>query len=127
VRVPTVLVSPWIEEGTVARPDGRTPFDHTSVLATIRNCFDLDGPLTERDAHAPDISCALTLRKPRKDKPKVKPLPFKQTRDDLLVYDLHLLIRDIMAEHSGEEPIDEDDLFQFIHRAYAQMFDERKA
>ncbi len=127
VRVPTVLISPWIEEGTVARPAGRTPFDHTSVLATIRECFDLDGPLTERDAHAPDVGCVLTLKKPRKDKPEVKPLPYRAKKDDdPLVYDLHLLVGDIMAEHTGDKPIDEDDLFQFIHRAYAKMFDERK-
>ncbi len=127
VRVPTVLISPWIEEGTVARAEGKTPFDHTSVLATIRECFDLDGPLTERDAHAPDVGCVLTLKKPRKDKPEVKPLPYREKKDDdPLVYDLHLLIGDIMAEHTGDKPIDEDDLFQFIHRAYAKMFDERK-
>jgi phospholipase C len=37
-RVPAVVVSPWIEPGTVFRaPRGQTEYDHTSVLATIRD------------------------------------------------------------------------------------------
>ena len=39
-RVPTVLVSPYIEAGTVLRPpDGAPPFDHTSVLKTLETRF----------------------------------------------------------------------------------------
>ena len=41
VRVPTVVVSPWIEAGTVCRAPGRVPFDHTSIIATVRNCLGL--------------------------------------------------------------------------------------
>jgi phospholipase C len=38
VRVPAVVVSPFIEPGTVFRaPKGQTEYDHTSVLATIRD------------------------------------------------------------------------------------------
>jgi len=37
-RVPAVVVSPYIEPGTVFRaPKGQTEYDHTSVLATIRD------------------------------------------------------------------------------------------
>jgi phospholipase C len=37
-RVPAVVVSPFIEPGTVFRaPKGQTEYDHTSVLATIRD------------------------------------------------------------------------------------------
>ena len=68
-RVPTVLVSPLIAEGTVFRvPDGTTPLDHTSVLKTIENRWGLPA-LTARDAAAPDISGALTLGTPRTDDP----------------------------------------------------------
>jgi phospholipase C len=35
VRVPLILVSPFVRDGTVFRADGDIPFDHTSVLATI--------------------------------------------------------------------------------------------
>jgi phospholipase C len=68
-RVPTVLVSPLIEAGTVYRvPDGSTPLDHTSILATIEHRWSVP-PLTRRDALAPDIAGALTLSEARTDDP----------------------------------------------------------
>jgi len=69
LRVPTVLVSPLIEAGTVFRvTDGSTPFDHTSVLKTVELRWGLPS-LTARDAAAPDISAVLTLAAPRTDDP----------------------------------------------------------
>ncbi|WDE13475.1 alkaline phosphatase family protein [Thalassomonas haliotis] len=79
VRVPTVLVSPLIEAGTVLRipePDtdlygnsqAPTAFDHTSILATVEKRFKLS-PLTTRDAAAPDIGPVLTLTTARRDDP----------------------------------------------------------
>ncbi|WP_299440611.1 alkaline phosphatase family protein [uncultured Aquimarina sp.] len=68
VRVPTVLISPWIEAGTVYRTKSDTPLDHTSILATLEKCFDLP-PLTERDKAAPDITDVQKLAVPRIDDP----------------------------------------------------------
>lgn len=59
VRVPAIVVSPYTAAGTVLRPDGPTPFDHTSVIRTVRRCFDIPGPLSAREAAAPDLACAL--------------------------------------------------------------------
>jgi len=68
-RVPTVLVSPLIEAGTVFRvPTGITPLDHTSLLATVEHRWSLPA-LTRRDAAAPDIAAAFTLTIPRTDDP----------------------------------------------------------
>ena len=68
-RVPTVLVSPLIPAGTVFRvPAGSTPLDHTSLLATIEKRWGV-APLTKRDAAAPDVGAALSLRTPRTDDP----------------------------------------------------------
>ena len=68
-RVPTVLVSPLISAGAVLRvPDGSMPFDHTSVLKTVENRWAIPA-LTARDAAAPDVSAALTLKTPRTDDP----------------------------------------------------------
>jgi phospholipase C len=68
-RVPTVLVSPLIEAGTVFRvPAGAMPFDHTSILKTIENRWGLPS-LTARDAAAQDVSAVLTLTTPRTDDP----------------------------------------------------------
>jgi phospholipase C len=68
VRVPTVLISPLIAPGTVFRPSGPTPCDHTSILKTIELRWGL-GPLTARDAAAPDVGAALSLSSPRADDP----------------------------------------------------------
>lgn len=68
VRVPAVIVSPWIQPGTILRAveDGHLPhagppypFDHTSVIATLRKRFRLGEPLTRRDAVAPDLERVL--------------------------------------------------------------------
>lgn len=48
VRVPAVLVSPWVGRGKVAH----ATFDHTSLLATVKKIFGLPDFLTRRDAAA---------------------------------------------------------------------------
>ena len=58
VRVPAVIVSPYVPPGSIIRPPGDTPFDHTSIIATLRKLFDFP-PLTPRDAAAPDLLEAL--------------------------------------------------------------------
>ncbi|MBV9655762.1 MAG: phospholipase [Acetobacteraceae bacterium] len=59
VRVPAVIVSPYVKAGSILRPSGLTPFDHTSILATLRKLFGLQA-LTARDAAAPDLLDVLT-------------------------------------------------------------------
>lgn len=68
VRVPTVLISPKIEAGTVYRTKSDVPLDHTSILATLEEMFELS-PLTERDKAAPHILDVATLKIPRTDNP----------------------------------------------------------
>lgn len=68
-RVPTLLISPLIKEGTVFRvPNSATPLDHTSILATIEKRWRLPA-LTKRDAAAKDVGAVLTLGQPRIDDP----------------------------------------------------------
>lgn len=57
VRVPTFLISPWIEKGTVIHePEGPTPhsqYEHSSIPATVKKLFNLKSHfLTKRDAWA---------------------------------------------------------------------------
>jgi len=60
IRVPVVLVSPWIESGTVIgrppsaqKPYENSEYEHTSVMATVRKLFNMtSGPLTNRDRWA---------------------------------------------------------------------------
>jgi len=71
VRVPTIFVSPWIEEQTVIRaglPGAWPPFDHTSINATVlkwlgqsRSGFQL-GKRTEQ---APTFENVLNRKRPR--------------------------------------------------------------
>jgi phospholipase C len=70
VRVPAVIVSPLIPGGTIlhAPSGGRPPFDHTSIIATLRARFGI-GALGNRDAAAPDLGSILTLQTPRTDDP----------------------------------------------------------
>jgi phospholipase C len=68
-RVPTVLVSPLIEAGTVFRVAADAmPLDHTSILKTVEIRWGLSS-LTARDAAALDVGSVLTLTTPRTDDP----------------------------------------------------------
>lgn len=70
VRVPAVIVSPYVAPGSIVRPpprpDGKPsrPFDHASILATLHDLFDLGPPLTPRVKAAPSLLSALTLDRP---------------------------------------------------------------
>ena len=77
VRVPTVFVSPYIEEGTVVRADGDLPFDHTSIIKTLCERFGVEG-LTERDKAAPSFAEVLNrpASDPRLETPGVEPRPY---------------------------------------------------
>jgi phospholipase C len=75
VRVPAILVSPYIAPGTILRAAAGGlphagppyPFDHTSIIATVRKCFGLGEPLSARDAAAPDVAPVLGLDQPVND------------------------------------------------------------
>ncbi len=72
VRVPAVLISPWIEAGTVfRRPAGSAqPYDHTSILRTLQEWLSIpaDAMLSSsRIAAAPLLDEVLTLQTPRSD------------------------------------------------------------
>jgi phospholipase C len=60
-RVPAILVSPWVQQGSVFNDEYR----HTSLIATLRKVWSLGGPLTQRDAAARTFDDVLTLDKPR--------------------------------------------------------------
>lgn len=74
VRVPLILVSPQIEASTVFRAEGDTPYDHTSVIATILNLLGIPKDkwkLGSRTANAPTFENVLTLKTPRTDVPVI--------------------------------------------------------
>lgn len=79
VRVPTILISPWVEKGTVIHlPDGPTAtsqFEHSSIPATVKKLFNLESNfLTKRDAWAGTFESYFNLRdSPRDDCPVTLP------------------------------------------------------
>jgi phospholipase C len=76
VRVPTVLVSPYIQAGTVFRSDTAVPYDHTSILATLRDWLEIpEGDMlpSNRIKAAPHLGKVLTLTTQRTDKPSISP------------------------------------------------------
>ena len=70
VRVPALLISPWIDAGVL-----KTEFDHTSLVKYAIDKWNL-GPLGERTAQANTFTDVLTKRtSPRPDCPTSIPVP----------------------------------------------------
>jgi phospholipase C len=68
-----MAISPWIPERTVVTGEYR----NTSVIATLRQRWNLGPPLTKRDAAAADLSPVFSLDVPRDPDgwPEVMPRP----------------------------------------------------
>lgn len=86
VRVPTLLISPWVKKGTVLHKagDGEPQYEHTSILATVvhkifKNKVPFPAPeyLNARDAFVRTFESAFTTRSsgPRDDCVKALPTP----------------------------------------------------
>jgi Phosphoesterase family len=71
IRVPAVIVSPFVEKGQV----DSTVYEHSSVPATIKTLFGLPEGLTARDRAANTFEKILTRTIPRLDTPLTLPVP----------------------------------------------------
>ncbi len=60
-RVPAIVVSPWVEPGSVYNGEHR----HTSMIATLRKLWDLGEAFTERDASAATFDYVFSRTSPR--------------------------------------------------------------
>jgi phospholipase C len=87
VRVPTILVSPWIKERTVFRSPGRVKYDSTSILATVlrwRGIPRARWGLGERTHHAPTFEGVFQCEEPRREAPALHPrAPAEERREQL--------------------------------------------
>lgn len=110
VRVPAVVVSPWIAPGTVFRSSGATPYDHTSILATLRDWLDIaptDMLASKRVAAAPTLAPLLTLDTPRAELPAIAAPPasgFIATNLARPLNDLQKSLVSGTARRSGLDP-----------------------
>jgi phospholipase C len=71
VRVPAILVSPFVEKGQV----DSTIYEHSSLPATIKTLFNLPKGLTARDKAANTFEKNLSRTTPRSDTPLTLPVP----------------------------------------------------
>jgi len=70
-RVPAVIVSPWVEPGSVYNQEYR----HTSLIATLRKRWGLGEPFTQRDASARTFGHLFSLATPRAPETWAAPTP----------------------------------------------------
>jgi len=84
VRVPLILVSPYVRKSTVFRAEGDTPFDHTSVLATVLHLMGVEKQhwrLGARVDKAPQFDDVLTEHA-REDVPSLTDRSGKRPGDE---------------------------------------------
>jgi phospholipase C len=102
VRVPAVLVSPFIKRQTVVK----TEFDHTSIPATVKTVFGLSDFLTRRDAKANVFSDVPQLRLPRSDVPNFSKAQMDRLSpimlDDYAISETELINRKTAGQTSAE-------------------------
>ncbi|GMN61540.1 hypothetical protein TIFTF001_030629 [Ficus carica] len=115
VRVPAILVSPWIERGTVLHgPSGPFPssqFEHSSIAATVKKIFNLPNFLTKRDEWAGTFeSVFLSRTAPRADCPVTLPEPVKlregEAKEDAKLTDFQAELVQMAATLNGDHAKD---------------------
>jgi len=124
LRVPTVLISPHIQKGTVCRAQGYVPFDHTSIIATAIRGFDLGEPLTERDRYAPDLGIALQQKKVRNDKLKLKPQAYE--KKTINTHALHDTLADVVAHFTGKRRKEGEDILKYLANNHKKLYTKKK-
>jgi phospholipase C len=75
-RVPALIISPFVEPGGV----DSTVYDHSSLIATVRELYGLGAPLTARDAAANTFT-HLFRKALRKNAPRTLTRPAEPTAD----------------------------------------------
>lgn len=138
LRVPAVIVSPWVGQGVVES----SVLQHTSILVTAREIFGISKSLTKRDAAASSFTKLFSQAIPRTDAPLTlarAPLPqitaaaddvrhpLNQSLDDTqreILLGVHHLTRasDPNGPPSDELPKTQGDAAKFIRTRYEKHF-----
>jgi phospholipase C len=95
-RVPSLLVSPWIQKGTVFRSTTSVPYDHTSVIATTLKWLGQSSQAAsfgERTLNAPTFEGVLTLTQPRSDASDIPFLDVKRKVGDVVWFGDPMLLQ----------------------------------
>ena len=64
VRVPALFINPYVKPGVFRPPTGTVPFDHASLLATLRDQFNLSPSLSPRVDAAPTFAGLINVGEP---------------------------------------------------------------
>jgi hypothetical protein len=109
VRVPTLLISPWIDAQTLFRSGQDTPFDSTSFLSTLLQWAGIPRArwaMGDRVQQAPSFEAALRRSSPRDDAPETLVTPYDKTfppeggvAGPLPIHDLHRLMAPRALQH----------------------------
>jgi phospholipase C len=148
VRIPTLLISPWIKKGTViseppdnAKPADNSEYELTSIMASVRKLLNMKtGPLTQRDAWSATFDHELyVLDQPRTDCPMHLPealapeLPDQslEAEQDKEVNDLQLDIATVLhhlggIDHLQRFPQLQGELSEWLVRQYNNHKEETK-
>jgi phospholipase C len=138
LRVPAVIVSPWVGKGVVESAQ----LQHTSILVTAREIFEISKPLTKRDAAANSFANLFSQATPRADAPLTLPRaslpqiraaaddarhPLNQSLDDtqreILLGVHHLtLAADPAGPPADQLPITQGEAAKFIRARYEKYF-----
>ncbi|XP_052210277.1 non-specific phospholipase C2 [Diospyros lotus] len=115
VRVPTILVSPWIDKATVVHGSGGRPFptseyEHSSIPATMKHIFNLPSFLTNRDAWAATFDYILQIRQePRTDCPVQLPTPVRiregEANEDAMLSEFQQELMQLAAVLKGDDTL----------------------
>jgi phospholipase C len=101
-RVATILVSPYIQKGTVFRSAEPVPYDHTSVISTTMKWIGREAGTTNfgsRAANAPTFENVLTLSEPRTDEADLLFLDTERSAGDPLRYGDSLWLRNQSGDY----------------------------
>ncbi|KAK7305385.1 hypothetical protein VNO77_43290 [Canavalia gladiata] len=112
VRVPTFLISPWIDKGTVIHEaDGPTPYsqyEHSSIPATVKKLFNLKSNfLTKRDAWAGTFEKYFYMRDTPRDDcpetlPEIKTLRQSGPREDSSLSEFQVELIQLASQLNGD-------------------------
>ena len=134
VRVPTILVSPWVAEKTVFRSERSIPYDATSFISTLLTWYGIPKEkwgLGARTDEAPTFESAFSLETMRTDKPvfippKDKDYPPPQAGRDNEPNDLNILFAQRALWHFGHKSLSRAELAQATDEILSQAHSLRE-
>lgn len=133
IRVPTILVSPWIKEQTVFRSSESTAYDSTSILATVLHWAGIPQSrwcMGDRVDQAPTFEGVLQRDTPREMAPALEPgydksypRSGKPQTAPARLNDLHLLMTPRVIAAMGKGKLSDHEIQQLSEKILRESSD----